>query len=149
MKSEIQKKLEQLALNRTTPFCYGCYIKAAKGVCPKCMSDDLMRHLDGVGVEWGTSWVIKHILEEELIPVDLEEAFEESVRQCYPETVQVGWMKFDTVELMKSQDPIWWNCALSEYESQEESEGTIISFDNGSTYYSTNEVEELLDQELS
>lgn len=108
-----------------------------------------MRHLDGVGVEWGTSWVIKHILEEELIPVDLEEAFEESVRQCYPETVQVGWMKFDTVELMKSQDPIWWNCALSEYESQEESEGTIISFDNGSTCYSTNEVEELLDQELS
>lgn len=149
MKSEMQKKLEQLAYNRTTPFCYGCYIKAPKGVCTECHSDDLMRHLEGVGVEYGTHWVIKHILKEELTAVDLEKAFEESVRQCYPETVQVGWMNFDTVELMKSQDPIWWNCALSEYESQEESEGTIISFDNGSTYYFANEVEELLDQELS
>jgi len=30
MKTEIQKKLEQLAFNRTTPFCYGSYIKAPK-----------------------------------------------------------------------------------------------------------------------
>ena len=56
MKSEIQQKLETLAFNRTTPFCYGCYIQAPKGICPECHSDDLMRHLDGVGVEWGTSW---------------------------------------------------------------------------------------------
>ena len=82
MKSEIQQKLEQLAYERTTPFCYGCYIKAPKGVCPKCHSDDLMRHLDGVGVEWGTDWVIKHILQEELTSVDIDETFEESVRQC-------------------------------------------------------------------
>lgn len=45
MKTEIQEKLEQLAYNRTTPFCYGCYVKAPKGVCPHCHSDDLMRHL--------------------------------------------------------------------------------------------------------
>lgn len=45
MKTEIQEKLEQLAFNRTTPFCYGCYVKAPKGVCPHCHSDDLMRHL--------------------------------------------------------------------------------------------------------
>lgn len=96
-----------------------------------------------------TDWVINHILEEELTSVDLEEAFEESIRQCYPEETTLGWAKFDTVELLKSQDPISWDCALSDYESQEESEGAIISFDNGSTYYSTNEVENLLDQKLS
>lgn len=53
MKSEIQEKLEQLAYERTTPFCYGCYIDAPTGVSPECHSDDLMRNLAGVGVEWG------------------------------------------------------------------------------------------------
>ena len=144
MKTEIQEKLEELAFNRTTPFGYGCYVLAPKGVCPHCHSDDLMRHLDGVGVEWGTSWVIKHILQEELTPVDIEEAFEESVRQCYPEEVTVGWMKLDAVSVMKDQDPISWRCAQSDWESQEEEEGNIISFDNGSTYYWTHEVENLI-----
>ncbi len=97
MKNEIQQKLEQLAFNRTTPFCYSCYIKAPKGVCPQCHSDDLMRHLEGVGVEYGVDWVIKNILETELTSVDIEEAFEDSIRSCYPETVQVGWMTLDTV----------------------------------------------------
>ncbi len=146
MKDEIQEKLEQLAFDRTTPFCYGCYIKAPKGVCPQCHSDDLMRHLEGVGVEWGTSWVIKHILQEELTPIDIEDAFEESVRQCYPEEVTVGWSTVDTVEVLKSQDPISWRCAQSDWESQEEEEGNIMSFDNGSTYYWTHDLEELVDQ---
>ena len=78
MKTEIQERLEQLAFNRTTPFCYGCYVKAPKGVCPHCNSDDLMRHLEGVGVEWGTDWVIKHILQEELTAIYPDEAFEDS-----------------------------------------------------------------------
>src|SRR5690606_34207885 len=97
MKTEIQQKLEKLAFARTTPFCYGCYVKAPKGVCPECHSDDLCRHMDGVGCDWGTDWVIKHILEEELTPVDADETFEDSIRSCYPEETQVGWMTFDTV----------------------------------------------------
>lgn len=146
MKSEIQQKLEQLAYERTTPFCYGCYIKAPKGVCPQCHSDELMRHLEGVGVEWGTSWVIKHILEEELTPVDTDEAFEESVRQCYPEEVSVGWAKFDTVEILKSQDPISWKIARDEYVDELASDEQIISFDNGLTYYWMNSLQELLNE---
>lgn len=145
MKTEIQQKLEQLAFNRTTPFCYGCYIKAPKGVCPKCHSDDLMRHLDGVGVEYGTSWIIKHILEEELTPVDTDEAFEDSIRSCYPEESQIGWLKVDTASAIKTLDPISWGIAQSEWESQESEEGNIITFDNGSTYYWSHELEELLD----
>ena len=145
MKTEIQEKLEQLAYNRTTPFCYGCYIKAPKGVCPQCSSDDLMRHMDGVGVDWDIQFAIEYILQEELTPVDLEEAFEESIRSCYEEEVTVGWAKFDTVEILKSQDPIGWRCALSEYESQEEEEGNIMSFDNGSTYYWIHDLETLLE----
>ena len=144
MKTEIQQKLEQLAFNRTTPFCYGCYIKAPQGVCPSCHSDDLMRHLDGVGVELGTDWVIKHILEDELTPADTNAAFEDSIRGCYPEETQVGWMTFDTVELMNSQDPISWKIACDEYESELEADEQIMSFDNGSTYFWVHDLEGLL-----
>ncbi len=144
MKSEIQQKLEQLAYERTTPFCYGCYIKAPKGVCPKCHSDDLMRHLDGVGVEWGTDWVIKHILQEELTSVDIDETFEESVRQCYPEEVTVGWITVDTVEVLKSQDPTSWRIARDEYIDELVAIEEIISYDDGITFYWLQQIEDFL-----
>ena len=63
-----------------------------------------MRHLDSAGVEWGTDWVIKHIHQEELTSIDIDEAFEETVRQCYPETVTVGCITMDTIKFLKSQD---------------------------------------------
>lgn len=144
MKSEIQHKLEQLAYERTTPFCYGCYIKAPKGVCPQCHSDDLMRHLEGVGVEWGNDWVIKHILQEELTSVDIDEAFEESVRQCYPEEVTVGWITVDTVEVLKSQDPTSWRIARDEYIDSLVDNEDIISFDNGNSYYWIHDIDCLI-----
>lgn len=107
--------------------------------------NDLMRLVPGVGCEWGIEWVVQHILETELEPVDLGELFEESVRQIYPETTKVGWMEFDTVTLMKENDPVGWRCALADYESEEASEGTILSFDNGKTFYHSNEIIELVE----
>lgn len=143
MKNEILQKLEQLAYERTTPFCYGCYIKAPKGVCPECHSDDLMRHLDGVGVEWGNDWVIKHILQEELTPVDTDETFEESVRQCYPEEVTVGWITVDTVEVLKSQDPTSWRIARDEYIDSLVKDEKIVSFDYSENHYWLHDLESL------
>lgn len=87
--------------------------------------------------------VIKHILETELTPVDLEEAFEQSVRECFPETTKVGWCEFDTVTLLKELDPVSWRCAFSDYESQEVDEGNIVSFDGGTTYYYNYDFESL------
>ena len=144
MKTEIQKQLEDLAFKRSIPFCYGDYIECPTGRCPKCGSDDLMRLVPGVGCEYGTDWIIEHILETELESANVEEMFEESVRQCYPEETQVGWMTFDTVRLMKEQDPIGWRCAIADYGSQEASEGSIFSFDGGSTYFLTSAIEELI-----
>jgi hypothetical protein len=144
MKTEIQKQLEELAYKRSIPFCYNDYIECPTGRCSKCGSDDLMRLVRGVGCEYGADWVIKHILETELEAADLEEAFEQSVRNCYPETTKVGWMEFDTVDLMKNQDPISWRCAFSDYESQEESDEQIISFDNGTTYYRIDDINDLI-----
>lgn len=102
------------------------------------------KQLDGVGVEWGTCWVIKYILQEELTAINTDEIFEESIRQCYPEETTVGWMKFDTVDLMKSQDPISWRIARDEYIDSLEQDEEIVSFDGGQTYYWIHNFEDLL-----
>lgn len=151
MNQEIQDQLSKIAFKKSEPFCYACYqvVKTKSGHCPTCGSDDNMRFLDGVGVEYGTSWIVDHILAEELTPVNIEEDFEQMIRECYPETTKVGWCEFDTVTLLKEQDPISWRCALSEHESNEESEGIILSFDGGSTYYRTDDVETFIHSEKS
>ena len=144
MKTEIQEKLEQLALKKSIPFCYSCYRQARTGRCITCGSDDLMRELPGVGCEYGTDWIIREILRTELTPVNTEEAFEESVRQCYPETVTVAWMELDTVSVAKEMDPVSWDLARSEWESQEEEEGNMVSLDGGSTYFRFCDLESLV-----
>jgi hypothetical protein len=144
MNSEIKEQLEKLAYKRSKPFCYSCYTEAPTGCCTNCGSDDLMRLVPEFGCEYGTDWVIKYILETELTVVDLEEAFDQSIRDCYPETTKVAWCEFDTVTLLKEQDPISWGCALSEYESNEESDGNIISFDGGANYYYLDDLENLI-----
>ncbi len=143
MNTEILEKLEQLALKKSIPFCYQCYHQAPSGRCNTCDSDDLMRELPGVGCEYGTEWIIREIVRAELTPVDIGEAFEDSIRECYPETVQVLWMKLDAVSVAKDMDPVSWDLARSEWESQEEEDGNLISFDNGSTYYRRDDVEAL------
>ena len=143
MNTEIKKQLEQIALNKSKPFCYSCYEVAPLGRCDCCGSDDLMRLIPDFGCEYGTDWIIKHILETELESADVEEAFEQSIRNCYPESTKVAWCEFDTVMLLKEQDPISWGCALSEYESNEEFEGNIISF-NGSVYYWLHDIESFI-----
>lgn len=49
-----------------------------------------MRLMPGVGCEYGVDWGIQEILRQELEPVDLEEVFEQSIRECYPEETKVG-----------------------------------------------------------
>lgn len=88
--------------------------------------------------------MIEHILETELTPVDLESAFEDSVRSCYPETTKVGWLDVDTVTALKELDPISWKLAISEYADAEASDERIMSVDNGTTYYFSDDVEDLL-----
>ncbi len=145
MNIEIKEKLEKLAIKKSIPFCYSCYQEARSGKCQSCGSDDLARLVPSVGMDWNLEWIITHILETELTPVNSNEAFEESVRSYYPEAVQVGWMTLDAVEVMKDQDPISWKIARDEWESQEEEDGSIISFDNGSTYYWAHELEAFLE----
>jgi hypothetical protein len=146
--SEIESlkvRLKKLAFQRSQAFCYSDYIECPSGRCPKCGSDDLMRSVDGVGVEYGTDWIVEHLLESNLSSVDLEQAFEESIVELYPQTVTVGWMNLDTVTVMKDQDPVSWRMARDEWADSEESEGRLFSLD-ASSYYWTHDIESFLDR---
>lgn len=145
MNEEIYEKLKTVAFNRTIPFCYSCYFEAPTGTCHHCGSDDLMRLLPGSGCEYGIAWVIKEILAEELTAVDMDQAFEEYVSECYPEQTTVGWLTLDIVSVLKEMDPVAWRCARSDWESAEESEGNLFTLDSGSTYYRTSDIEELIE----
>lgn len=144
-KEVILERLDELAFKKTTLFCYGCYRRAPSGVCEGCASDDLMREYAGEGVEYGTSWVREHLVRENLTPINVEEEFEESIRECYPATVTVGWLTLDTVTTIRDSDPVSWRCACNEWADSEEQDGQIISFDNGGTFYRTNDIKDYLD----
>lgn len=143
MKTEILNKLKTMAKDRTIPFCMSCYVKAPKGICPCCHTDDLARWMDGVGLDWNLDFAIQYIIQEEFTPIDLDEVFEDLMLTCYPKKTQVGWMSFDTIDLMKSQDPISWRIARDEYFYGLETDGEIVTFDNDSIYYWKNDVESL------
>jgi hypothetical protein len=143
---EIMKRLEKLAYQKSHPFCYSCSKRAPNGVCALCKSDDLMREVAGEGVEFGTSWVIESLIRNNLSAINVEEEFEESIRQCYPETVSVLWMKLDAVMVAKESDPISWKIAKDEWIDNEVSDELLIEID--SEYYRTFEIENFLGQEL-
>lgn len=143
----IQTRLKKLAYARTVPFCYSCYSDAPSGRCQSCYSDDLMRHLSGDGVEYGIDWVIRSLIRDNVTEINIEEAFSESIRQCYDETIKIGWIEFDTTQALRQLDPVSWDLARSEWLDAEESEGQIVSFDNGLTYFWTNDIERFLDKE--
>ena len=139
---DLKARLDKLAFQKTSPFCYPCYRQAPTGRCERCGSDDLMRELPGHGVDW----VIRSLLRDNLTPANTENAFEESVSQCYPETITVGWLELDTVSVLKEMDPVAWDLAESEWIDSELNEGNLMTFDNGSNYYWSHEIEKYLDE---
>lgn len=140
MKQELLDRLNAIALKVSRPFCYSCYKDALTGRCLTCGSDDLMRHLPGSGVEYGTEWIVQELLEE-IETADTDSLFEDSVRDCYSEETKIGWLTYDTASAIKELDPISWDIAKGEWLDQEDGEA-LVSFDNGSTYFELSKVEE-------
>lgn len=141
---ELMDQLQMLAVNRSIPFCYSCYERAPSGRCPKCGSDDLARELVGEGVDWGTEWIVPILVHDAVEPIDVQADFEESVRQCYPETTKIGWLEYDTATAIRTLDPLSWGLACSEWIDFEVSAGNLMSLNNGSTYYATDDIERFL-----
>ena len=108
--------------------------------------NDLMYELPEIAVEYGTEWLLREILREHLTPANTLEAFEQSVAECYPETVKIGWIEYDTVSALKELDPVSWDMAHGEWLDSETSDGILITFDNGSNYYWASEIEQLIEE---
>ena len=144
----IYNQLTALAFQESMPFCYGCYIKAPTGRCDNCGSDDLMREMEGVGCEYGTDWVIEEVLKKHLKPVNQEETFENMMEDCYPTETKVAWLEIDTIDTLKTMCPCDWNMAKDEYIYNLEQDEEVLSFDNGSTYFWTYDIESLIAEKL-
>ena len=136
----LQAKLEDVAYKVTDNFCYGCYKVVNVTHCPNCHSDDFMRHLDGVGVEYGTDWVIEHLIKEHCTPIDAEEAYEELLNECH-EPVKVGCCQWEAGYVMKELDPIAFRCGVADYFADDEQ---FMEVDG--QYYNICDIENMIDE---
>lgn len=105
-----------------------------------------MRLVDQLGVEYGIEWVCEHLVKENVKPADTASSFEDSVSECFPEEVKIGWITYDTVSAIKELDPVSWRMAESEWIDQEVSEENLVTFDNGSTHFWKHDLEQYLDE---
>ena len=137
----LEEKLEALAYEVTDNFCYGCYKVVDGDHCPTCGSDDFMRHLDGVGVEYGTSWVIESLIKEHCEAVDEEALFEELLDDCYP-MVEIGSCTFYPSDIMKELDPTCFRIGAQENIDSLVEDGQMYECDG--EYYNVFDIEENL-----
>ena len=138
--NELNEKLIALAFDVTDNFCYSCYTVVKTDHCPGCGSDDFMRHLDGVGVEYGTNWVIEHLIKEHCEAIDAEGQFEEMLNEC-SEPVKVGCCEWDAGYVMKELDPVAFRCGVSDYLSDDEQ---FVEIDG--EYYNISDIENMIDE---
>ena len=139
----IHARLESAAFKVTDNFCYSCYKVVEGEFCPTCHSDDFMRHLAGVGVEYGTEWVIEHLIGQHCRPVDGEELFAEMLDDCYPE-VSVGNCTFGPSTVMKECDPTAFRIGVGEYLDTLKEDMHLYEL-NGD-YYQVSDIEDMLDE---
>lgn len=146
---DLMKRLNDIAWLKSVAFCYQCYLAVTSCACTVCGSDDNMRMLPGVGCEHGLDWIVRHLIEENLQPVDLDEAFEEFVSECYSENVKVAWLNVDVATAARKLDPVSWDLAQSEWVDVQVSDERMITFDHGESYYWANDVEQFIESQES
>jgi predicted RNA-binding Zn-ribbon protein involved in translation (DUF1610 family) len=133
----IKKILKERAHDESRPFCYSDYItvkvdESGSAFCPKCGSDDLMRELKNVGVEYGYEWIMEHIVETEGERVDVEEIYRDLLDECYP-VIKFGELGYSPSHVLELVDPTAFRIGVSEYADCEVEDGRLIEL-NG-TYY--------------
>ncbi len=138
----LHARLEAAAFKVTDNFCYSCYKVVEGEFCPTCHSDDFMRHLSGVGVEYGDEWVIDHLIEQHCTAVDGDEMFEELLDECYPE-LTVGCCTFSPSAVMKELDPTAFRIGVSENLDSLTQDDQL--YEAGGEHYTIFDIEEMLD----
>lgn len=138
---EIKEALTERAYEKSHPFCYNDYmrVEADKGGeyrCPKCGSDDLMRELEGVGVEWGTDWIVEHLVSIEGEEVDTEELYRDLLDEIY-EPIKFGDLEYSPSLVLESVDQVAFSMGCDDNADNEVQEGRLIELD-GSYYRMSN-----------
>ena len=137
---DLKEKLTVLAFDLTDNFCYGCYkvVKAEK--CPSCGTDDFMRHLQGVGVEYGTDWIIEHLIKEHCSEIDADEQYEDFLNDTC-ETIKIGTLEYDPGYVLKNIDEVSFKCGASDMLSDDD---LYVEIDG--QYYNVYDIENMIDE---
>lgn len=144
--TELMKKLKKVAMKKTVPFCYSCYMDCPNGICRTCLSDDLMRKLEGVGVEYGTTWVINHLIESNVEVFDIENEFQNHITSQHGEKVQIAFLNTDLVEAIKSVDEVAWEMEKKSFLNDLKLVGEVHEFKNN--YYLVESIEKFANAQL-
>lgn len=142
---EIHARLEQAAYRMTDNFCYSCYKVVKADHCPTCGSDDFMRHLSGVGVEYGTDWVIEHFIKNNCTPVDGDEMYEELLDECWPE-VTIGCGTYSPSQILKNCDSIAFDIGVKENLDNLAEDGVLYEVDGD--YYRIEDIDQVLSDQV-
>jgi len=133
----IKEQLTERAYDESHAFCYSDYRRVEANEdgeyrCPKCGSDDLMRELEGVGVEWGTDWIIEHLVREEGEEVDIAELYRDLLDEIY-DPIKFGELEYSPSMVLESVDRVAFEMGCDEYADSELDDGRLIEL-NGSYY---------------
>jgi hypothetical protein len=140
---EIHARLEQAAYAATDNFCYGCYKVVKEDHCPNCGTDDFMRHLSGVGVEYGTDWVIRHLLQTHCTPVDGDAMYEAFLDECWPE-VKIGCGTYSPSQIIKELDTVAFEIGAKENLDDLAEDGVLYELDGD--YYRIEDIDAMLSE---
>ena len=127
---EIKEVLKERAHEISKPFCYSDYRTVEPGEdgqarCPLCGSDDLMRELPGVGVEWGYEWIMEHLVREEGEAIDIEELYSDLLDEVY-QPIKFGELEYCPSQVLKSVDPIAFDMGANEYADGLVEDGDVV-----------------------
>ncbi|MBE0534543.1 MAG: hypothetical protein IH624_02660 [Phycisphaerae bacterium] len=140
---QLHARLEAAAFKITDNFCYACYKVVKADHCPGCLSDDFMRHLAGVGVEYGTEWVIEHLISTRCTPVDGEEMFADLLDECCEE-IKIGCCTFSPSQILKELDPTAFRVGTQENLDALAEDGNL--YEARGDYYQVTDIEDMLDE---
>jgi hypothetical protein len=129
----VLERLRERAEEVSHPFCYNDYIAVKANAdgeyfCPKCGSDDLMREVDGVGCEYGTDWIMEHLVKTEGEEQDIEENYREQLDEVY-EPVKFGELEYSPSTVLEAVDPVAFNMGCYENADSEVQDGWFILLD--------------------
>jgi len=140
----IKEQLRGMAYEESHAFCYSDYRRVEANEngeyrCAKCGSDDLMRELEGVGIEWGTDWIVEHLVREEGEEVDIAEFYRDLLDEIY-DPIKFGELEYSPSMVLESVDRVAFEMGCDEYADSELDDGRLIEL-NGS-YYRMNGITE-------